>query len=88
MVTAADAHVLPDTIYSKSVLGAVACAGVDHVMTHFFAGLEAFAKQNGLAEGFTPKDWAQGGDCWHMNAGYGALVLAQIRQALMHEPPQ
>lgn len=45
-------------------------------------------EEDWLAEGFTPKDWAQGGDCWHMNASYGALVLAQVRQALMHEPPQ
>ncbi len=84
--TASEGHVLPATIYSKSVLRAiagdaatrrkdtdyfpsyeiissfpyrgmfympnqreVARAGVDHVMTHFFAGLEKFAKENGLA---------------------------------------
>jgi hypothetical protein len=30
-----------------------------------------------LAAGFTPAEYAQGRDCWHMNAAYGARVLDQ-----------
>lgn len=30
-----------------------------------------------LAAGFTPAQFAQGRDCWHMNANYGARVLDQ-----------
>lgn len=31
-----------------------------------------------LAAGFTPAEFAQGRDCWHMNADYGVRVLGQV----------
>lgn len=38
-----------------------------------------------LAAGFTPDEYAQGGDCWHMNAAHGGVVLVQAKEALaMH----
>lgn len=39
-----------------------------------------YPEENWLTEGFTPKEYAQGGDCWHMNAAHGSLVLAQVQQ--------
>ncbi len=41
-----------------------------------------YADTNWLAEGFTPKDYGMGGDCWHMNESYGELILTQVQQAL------
>lgn len=41
-----------------------------------------YPSEDWLAEGFTPKDYAQGGDCWHMNASHGALVLEQVTHEL------
>lgn len=34
-----------------------------------------------LAAGFTPAEYAQGRDCWHMNADYGRRVLDQALAA-------
>lgn len=35
-----------------------------------------------LEKGFTPDEFSRGGDCWHMNAMYGELVLQQVLSML------
>lgn len=37
-----------------------------------------YPDESWLTSGFTPKSYAQGQDCWHMNDSYGALVIGQI----------